>query len=265
VPGKFDVCYIERVNHVLSRILSTNTVMDGRGNVLPLTAHIHPDDGEFLQNLVRQLRPRHSLEIGFAYGISTLFICDALAETGLAEKHIVCDPIQMKYWGGIGLKNVRDAGHGDLLDFRPLKSYVLLPQLEQSEVRVQFAFIDGYHTFDYVLVDFFFIDRILDVGGIVVFDDADMPSIRKVLRYILAHRRYAVVGKGEVHPPSWRRRAAEVVASLPGVRRLAGADVIVPDYKLGITARVVALRKEGEDLLGDGTEQTRRWDQHFDF
>jgi hypothetical protein len=55
---------------------------------------------------------------------------------------------------------------------------------------VDFAFVDGWHTFDHVLVDFFYIDRLLRVGGIVVFDDASMPAIHRICRYIATNRQY---------------------------------------------------------------------------
>jgi len=46
---------------------------------------------------------------------------------------------------------------------------------EAQGERIDFAFIDGAHTFDHVLVDFFYIDRMLNVGGIVAFDDVGFP------------------------------------------------------------------------------------------
>jgi hypothetical protein len=63
-------------------------------------------------------------------------------------------------------------------------SELALPGLLQSGVTVQFALIDGYHTFDQALVDFSYVDRLLEHGGIVVFDDAQMPAIDRVVRYV---------------------------------------------------------------------------------
>jgi len=36
-------------------------------------------------------------------------------------------------------------------------------------VKIDFAFVDGWHTFDYTLIDFFYIDKILRSGGLVSF------------------------------------------------------------------------------------------------
>jgi hypothetical protein len=47
-----------------------------------LDSAITPDVGEFLQDLIRQRKPTTTLEVGLAYGISGLFICEALRECG---------------------------------------------------------------------------------------------------------------------------------------------------------------------------------------
>ena len=72
-------------------------------------------------------------------------------------------------------------------------SYRALPQLEQAGTRVDLAFIDGWHTFDFAFVDFFFIDKMLREGGVVLFDDADWRSIRPILRYALTNLPYTVM------------------------------------------------------------------------
>jgi predicted O-methyltransferase YrrM len=256
------------MNAVLRRILSTKTVIDDRGASYPLVVNVPCFEGEFLQDVIRKVRPSVSLEIGLAYGVSTLYICDALAEVG-GHKHIVCDPDQCGVIGpgfhGIGLKNVRDAGYENIVEFHPVSSHALLPQLEQQNVHVQFAFIDGWHTFDYTFIDFFYIDRVLDIGGVIVFDDTlNYLAIRKVLRYILTHRKYAVFGS-DVRPATWKRRLLEKAANLPLLRTIARADIIKPDYRLQLNGQFIAICKLGEDRFGDGSEGTRRWDQHFDF
>jgi hypothetical protein len=114
-------------------------------------------------------------------------------------------------------------------------------------------------------MDFFFIDRILDIGGIIVFDDTlCYPAIRKALRYILTHRKYTVVG-GDARPATWKRRALEVASNLPGLRAIAKPSVLYPDFKLQLNGQFVAIQKHGDDILGNGDSGSRRWDQHFDF
>ena len=61
---------------------------------------------------------------------------------------------------------------------------VALPAMIQNQEIFDFAFIDGWHTFDHALVDFFYVNRLLNVQGIVVFDDVNYPQLRKLIRYI---------------------------------------------------------------------------------
>ncbi len=46
-------------------------------------------------------------------------------------------------------------------------SEICLPQLLQQELRFDFAYVDGWHTFDHVMMEFFYINRMLDEGGVV--------------------------------------------------------------------------------------------------
>ena len=41
-------------------------------------------------------------------------------------------------------------------------SYQCLSRLTEEHVKIDFAFVDGQHTFDYVFVDFFLIDKNLE-------------------------------------------------------------------------------------------------------
>jgi hypothetical protein len=68
-----------------------------------------------------------------------------------------------------------------------------LPSLLASVLKVQFVLIDGWHTFDQVLLDFFYVDKILEDGGIVAFDDVVMPAINRAVRYFLNYPNYRIV------------------------------------------------------------------------
>ena len=65
--------------------------------------------------------------------------------------------------------------------------------------RIQAAFIDGWHTFDHALIDFFYVNRMLDEGGIVMFDDANWPAITKLIRYVMKYPCYEYFAGGDVN------------------------------------------------------------------
>ena len=245
--------YTKAVNPVLEQILQTQQVESSSGEKQPLHSHVSGEEGEFLQRLIRHARASVTLEIGFAFGISTLFICDALRETG-GERHIVLDPYQFTaIWGGIGVSQIRAAGFDDLVDFREQPSHQVLPELEAEGVTVDFAFIDGCHTFDHSVVDFFLVDRILRVGGIVAIDDAQWPSVRKACRFIATNRRYRVLdclGEGEkLRFRPARRLLSQAAMRLNVVRKLLRTELALPDddLDLRVNSRCVAFIKEADD------------------
>ena len=110
-----------------------------------------------------------------AYGISSLYICDVISKQ--SNPHHI-DAFQASYHN-IGVQNLRKAGFGcwELIEQR---SEFALPNLLRSGVK-EFVLVYGYHTFDNVLVDFFHVDRLLEDGGIVAFDDALWAPERKSL------------------------------------------------------------------------------------
>jgi predicted O-methyltransferase YrrM len=276
------------MNPVLSRMLATGSVTAADGSTIPLNSEVSAEEGFALQKLIRLYKPRVTLEVGLAYGVSALFICEALAEVK-GEKHIVIDPYQLGVrsldfiagpshtmrvgFDGLGLANLDRAGYTRLVEYHNEPSYRALPALEAAGQRIDFAFIDGWHTFDYVMVDFFYVDRMLRVGGIMVLDDTGYPAIRKLARYIATHRSYSAVGGGAGTPTSLKRRlfnALTAVLRVPllsgATRRLVRADVLEPDASLGVPpGNFIAFQKTGEDVLGDGSDGSRRWDQHRDF
>src|SRR5207248_9459358 len=101
------------------------------------------------------------------YGIATLTILAALKAIGGERKLITIDPFQPEYFDGVGLENVRRSGLGDLHEFRAEADYLALPDLLRSRGRIQFAYVDGNHRFDYTLMDFFFLNKMLDIGCVV--------------------------------------------------------------------------------------------------
>ena len=73
------------VNPVLERLYREREVVHRNGRRKPLfPPGVNARRGQYLFDLVRQVKPEVTLEVGFAYGISTLFICEALRQNGRA-------------------------------------------------------------------------------------------------------------------------------------------------------------------------------------
>jgi predicted O-methyltransferase YrrM len=83
----------------------------------------------------------------------------------------------------VGLQNVRKAGLDHKHTWIGLPDYLALPQLAQEGKRFDFIFIDGYHSFDYAMLDFFYSDLLLVSGGMVVLHDSgSLPCIAYAIR-----------------------------------------------------------------------------------
>jgi hypothetical protein len=111
-------------------------------------------------------------------------------------------------------------------------------------VTIDFAFIDGARTFDYVLVDFFLIDKLLNPGGIVILNDFSYPSIRSVCRYVLSNLHYKCIGP---HSRELRERAAwQRLVSRVGQNEIGPQGPFAPHSRTGVANACVARAPAGE-------------------
>lgn len=220
--------------------------------------HIDLDEALQLYSEVRTLHPDNTLEIGFCSGGSGLAILKALEDGGKGMHHAV-DPYQTTYAKGQGLYNVQAGGLGHRLRF-----FESFPEDAIAKIpRVQFAFIDASHLYDLSMLDFVLADKRLDVGGVLGLHDLWMPSLQKLVRYILANRHYEILALEKQQPPprpglklrikkAWARSAAKI----PFLRKLLAPEVLHP-WSLFGSPNLLFLRKLKED--------DRRWSFHQPF
>lgn len=211
-----------------------------------------------LYSVVRTIKPIHSAEIGFCCGGSGMAILQALADNANGATHHACDPFQASYAGNAGLRNVEAAGLSHLLSFRERFPEEVFPSLP----KLQFAFIDASHLFDLSILDFVLVDKRLDVGGVLAFHDLWMPSLQKVVRFVLANRNYEIYQANESAASatrtntSWKRALSRVLKSLPRARCLFSEELLSPWEQFGI-GNMAFLRKTVDD--------TRDWRFHSPF
>jgi predicted O-methyltransferase YrrM len=182
-------------------------VYDELGHAHKFEAGISPECSEALYRTVLEKRPELSVEVGLGYGVSTLSLLTALEETGQGGRLISIDPRQSISWHSIGSNNVKKANLTARHQVIEAPDYLALPELIKEGIRIDFAYIDGWHTFDYALLDFFYLDKMLKPGGVCALNDCDWFAITKVIRFITTHRRYREIDVGLPPRLSW---------SLPG-------------------------------------------------
>ena len=250
----------------IEKIFQTGEVSDNEGKMHQLGSNIDRKEGEFLFDIIQRHGCSKTLEVGCAMGISSLFICAALQGNAYAS-HTIIDPMQTSDWSSIGVTQLDEAG---VTCYRLVEepSEYALPRLAEKGEKFDFCFIDGWHTFDHTLIDFFYIDRLLDTGGIVAIDDITFPGIRKLMRYLLNYPNYRLLGNVECdsrrgvigHLYDGIVGAFRPLSKLFPVKmryRIFSDNIIRPEKTLGLNASMIALQKTGPDA--------RRWDWYVDF
>lgn len=170
---------------------------DGGRHSLDVRTLIRAEQGMWLYKLCREAKPKTTLEIGLAYGYSTLFFLAAVRENGFG-RHSAVDPFQCD-WHGIGLCQPRTLGMSDTFRFIEEKSSAALVHLADRGETFAVIFIDGGHRFDDVLVDFTLSAELCPIGGCIILDDMWMPSIRRAVAFIRSNRK----DFEEIKTPVW--------------------------------------------------------------
>lgn len=147
------------------------------------------DAAQLVHDLVIADRPSACLEVGLGQGASTLAILQALETLGAGQLLSIDRNREPP-----GLPRVSAAGVEERHTFVCAPSYLALPSLVRDDRRFQFAMIDGRHLFDYLLVDLFYTDLLLEVGGLMVVDDVDRPELERAARFFETNRGYSRVG-----------------------------------------------------------------------
>ncbi|MGQ4620022.1 class I SAM-dependent methyltransferase [Nocardia sp. R7R-8] len=234
-----------RARQIIGDILCNRRVTTADGVDLELHSNIDAVEGEFLADFIDS-RPSviHVVEIGCAFGLSSLYIAHGLRSRPGA-RHIIADPFQFSDWHGVGVRNLREAGH-DRFELTEQPSELFLPQLvEQSAGEVDLVFVDGWHTFDQTMVDLYFANRLLRVGGYVIVDDCDMPGVAKAVSLLQSYPCYEMCAGSARH--GFRGVAGRILG------RLGPAAAVMPHalfdhvYNRIRYPSMVALRKTDED------------------
>jgi predicted O-methyltransferase YrrM len=160
---------------------------DGERHSLDEKTKIVPEEGMWLYDLCREAKPKTTLEIGLAYGYSTVYFLAAIRENSVGH-HTAVDPFQSA-WHGIGWRQSRTLGMSDSLRFIEERSVSALVHFADRGETFEVIFIDGNHRFDGAFVDFTLSAKLCPMGGCIILDDMWMPSIRRAVTFIRSNRK----------------------------------------------------------------------------
>lgn len=190
----------------LQEMYATGIVTDRKNEKREaLSSTVSKSEAEVLIQAIRDVNAKTTLEVGVAFGASAIAICSAKANSKNPENlHYGVDPNQKTFYAEAAIVGLEKEGLADRFVLLEGPSHIMLPKLIEQSVSLDFAFIDGWHTFDYTLIDFFLVDKMLKQGGLVGFHDMQSISKQRVLSFILTHRKYKIEKKYRVNAnESW--------------------------------------------------------------
>jgi hypothetical protein len=226
------------------------------GSWYKLTSAISKTEADFLRSLISMSQPKTTLEIGCAEGVSSMVICDAI---GRENKHTILDPNQSGHWKNMGVNNLKKAG---LENFTLIEDYseFVLPELLRKGEQYDFIFVDGWHTFDHVMLEFFYINRLLPIGGVVAFDDVALISLNRLMRYISNYPNFKVIGSaGDFYESPKRKTLDKFKKAINGIetplvtklkKEFLSDTVIRSSESLKINGSIAAFKKIANDERG---------------
>lgn len=175
------------LNHFYKQTIDSlkRNVLNGKIN--KIHSNIRKAEGNYISQTVEKNKFTKCLEVGMAFGISAFYILSN-QDANLTS----IDPNQSTQWASNGINLLREFGYEKRHHLIEAKSYVALPEILQKNgpKSFDFMFIDGFHTFDYTLLDFFYSDLLLKVGGIIVIDDALHRGVAKCVSYISTNYKF---------------------------------------------------------------------------
>jgi hypothetical protein len=131
------------MNQVLRDVLDRGRISDEHGQSYPITEiSIPAAEGRYIQQLIRERKPKVTLEIGCAFGVSSLFICEALRDVG-GTKHIMIDT-----WSEasrIATAHLDKAGFDGLYELHLRRSFEALSELLANGVKNRLR-VDRWHA-----------------------------------------------------------------------------------------------------------------------
>jgi predicted O-methyltransferase YrrM len=164
-----------RKHHIESVARSTNNLGEQtldeaygeRGGVrLPNDVRSSADLGDLYAWLVQQRRPATVVEFGSAFGVSGMYFATGLVAAN--HGHLYSFEINRE-WADIAERNIRSIGDCVTLTRGSFEDHVgaAVPGT------IDLAFVDGIHTYEFVMAQFAALRPRMSPGGVIAFDDID--------------------------------------------------------------------------------------------
>jgi len=173
---------------------------DARDRTLPF---VPPHQGDFLFLAIQRSGFARCLETGFATGSTAVYMLAATAAN--SGRVVSIDNSQGGHAVEVGKNSVRRSGMGDRHELFLEDSSSVIRRLREQGESFDFAFLDGWKSFDHLAYEIFLLDEMMPVGGMMVFDDSYMPGVRQAIRLLLRYYEFDEIDYSQFGE-SWRTR-----------------------------------------------------------
>ena len=212
----------------LVRLLNSKTVTGKSGKIFNV-GHSTLNNLFVINSLFNQGKPLRTMEIGFLFGASALLFCDAHKKIGRPgeRQHIALDPFQEQCWDDAGTQAIENAGLMDWFELKRSYSSIEMPRMFALKNRFGMIYIDGSHIFEDVFIDAYYGVRLLDSGGIILFDDSSDNHVKKVIKFLRKNCAHAL-RELNLSPfyPSTKASFRHIAARLLGKSQLTAFQLI---------------------------------------
>lgn len=128
-----------------------------------------------IKDLIHKNNISNILELGFYHGVSTCYMAAALEEEGQGSI-LTIDLHSAKNRQPNIEQLLEQCGYQDIVDYyyEPVSyNWRLMKLIESNEKTFDFCYLDGGHDWYNTGLAFFLVDKLLQPGGWIIFDDLD--------------------------------------------------------------------------------------------
>ena len=141
--------------------------------------------GSFLRLMAEMVTPE-SLTLETGSGLST--VCFAI----IGSQHFCVSPFQKEH-SRIRRYCSEHQISTERIRFIPMRSDAALPSLDLGGRKLDFALIDGSHTFPEPIIDYYYVNDHLKVGGKLAIDDLSISSVGILHKFLITDPAYELV------------------------------------------------------------------------
>ena len=136
---------------------------------------MQPWQGEVIYKTIIERRYQSCIELGIYHGVGTCYIAGALHELGRGKVvgMDIKSAMRLQPRADTLIESLGLSDYAEVIFGESSYTWYLMDRLERGDLRFDFCYLDDAHTWDLTGFGFLLVERLLNSGGMIVFDDLD--------------------------------------------------------------------------------------------